>query len=163
MGLRSRLATTYAGSCEAVRPTVGAHANHLLTTPPHRSAYAGVVPARGRVLLKTDIAIAVPSGTYGRVAPRSGLALKNGIDTGAGVIDEDYRGNVGVILFNHTDTDFAVAAGDRVAQLILEAIQTPAVEVVDELEDTARGAGGFGSTGVAGAANSSAEKKARIE
>ncbi len=89
---------------------------------------------------------------------------------GAGVIDEDYRGNVGVILFNHSDADFAVSAGDRVAQLVLEVIQTPAVEVVEELEDTARGAGGFGSTGVAGSggggggdgsAGGEAEKKAR--
>ena len=113
------------------------------------SAYAGVVPARGKALLKTDLSIAVPAGTYGRVAPRSGLALKHGIDTGAGVIDEDYRGNVGVILFNHSDADFAVAAGDRVAQLILERIATPEVVEVDSLDDTQRGAGGYGSTGVA--------------
>ena len=66
---------------------------------------------------------------------------------GAGVVDEDYRGNVGVILFNHSDTDFAVKAGDRVAQLILERIMTPEVEEVEDLDDTARGAGGFGSTG----------------
>jgi dUTP pyrophosphatase len=56
--------------------------------------------------VKTDISIRVPQGTYGRVAPRSGLASKNFIDTGAGVIDEDYRGNVGVLLFNHSDVDF---------------------------------------------------------
>ena len=126
--------------------------------PARRSAYAGVVPARGKALLKTDLSIAVPAGTYGRVAPRSGLALKHGIDTGAGVIDEDYRGNVGVILFNHSDADFAVAAGDRIAQLVLEAIVTPPVAVVAELDETARGAGGFGSTGTA-----SLEKKARVE
>ena len=130
---------------------------------PPRSAYAGVVPARGRALLKTDLAIAVPAGTYGRVAPRSGLALKAGIDTGAGVIDADYRGNVGVILFNHSDTDFAVAAGDRIAQLILEAIVTPPVAAVDELDDTDRGAGGFGSTGVSQPADGAAEKKPRVD
>ena len=56
--------------------------------------------------MKTDIAIAVPSGTYGRVAPRSGLAVKHFVDTGAGVIDEDYRGPVGVVLFNHSDVEF---------------------------------------------------------
>ncbi len=56
--------------------------------------------------MKTDLAIAIPSGTYARVAPRSGLAVKSFIDTGAGVIDEDYRGNVGVVLFNHEQTDF---------------------------------------------------------
>jgi deoxyuridine 5'-triphosphate nucleotidohydrolase len=115
------------------------------------AAYDGVVPARGRALLKTDIALAVPAGTYGRVAPRSGLALKAGIDTGAGVIDEDYRGNVGVILFNHSDVDFTFAVGDRVAQLVLERIAVADVEEVATLDDTARGAGGFGSTGVAAA------------
>lgn len=124
------------------------------------SAYAGVIPPRGKALFKTDIAIAVPAGTYGRVAPRSGLALKHGIDTGAGVIDEDYRGNVGVILFNHSDVEFTVAAGDRIAQLILEKIETPPIQCVEDLDDTARGAGGFGSTGVAAPAS---EKKARVE
>jgi len=64
------------------------------------------------------------------------------------VVDEDYRGEVGVVLFNHSDADFAVAAGDRVAQLILERIVTPAVVEVDSLDDTERGAGGYGSTGV---------------
>jgi deoxyuridine 5'-triphosphate nucleotidohydrolase len=85
----------------------------------------------------------------GRVAPRSGLAVKNGIDTGAGVIDADYRGNVGVVLFNHDKEDFAVKAGDRVAQLILEQIATPEILEVDDLDDTTRGAGGYGSTGTA--------------
>ena len=85
------------------------------------------------------------------LAPRSGLAVKNFIDTGAGVVDYDYRGNVGVVLFNHGDEDFAVSRGDRVAQLILERISMAGAEEVEELSDTARGAGGFGSTGVQGA------------
>jgi dUTP pyrophosphatase len=68
---------------------------------------------------------APPAGTYGRIAPRSGLAWKNSIDVGAGVIDEDYRGNVGVILFNHGDKDFDIKAGDRVAQVRLRT-RTPA-------------------------------------
>ena len=91
-----------------------------------------------------------PTGTPGprRVAPRSGLAYKKGIDVGAGVIDEDYRGEVGVILFNFGEEDFEVAPGDRIAQLILERIATPDVEVVADLDATDRGAGGFGSTGV---------------
>eukprot|EP00193_Tetraselmis_chui_P012815 CAMPEP_0177796224 /NCGR_PEP_ID=MMETSP0491_2-20121128/26668_1 /TAXON_ID=63592 /ORGANISM="Tetraselmis chuii, Strain PLY429" /LENGTH=155 /DNA_ID=CAMNT_0019319139 /DNA_START=143 /DNA_END=610 /DNA_ORIENTATION=- len=83
-----------------------------------------------------------------RVAPRSGLAWKNSIDTGAGVVDEDYRGPVNVILFNHSDVDFQVKIGDRVAQLILERICTPEVEEVTDLDSTVRGTGGFGSTGV---------------
>ena len=81
-------------------------------------------------------------------APRSGLAWKHSIDVGAGVIDADYRGPVGVILFNHSDQDFAVKAGDRVAQLILERIVTPDVMEVEDLESTTRGSGGFGSTGI---------------
>ena len=83
-----------------------------------------------------------------RVAPRSGLAWKKSIDTGAGVIDEDYRGIVRVILFNHSDTDFEIKRGDRIAQLILERILTPEVVETEELSETVRGAGGFGSTGV---------------
>lgn len=71
-----------------------------------RSAYDTVIPARDKECVKTDLAIHVPPGTYGRVAPRSGLAAKHFIDTGAGVIDEDYRGNVMVLLFNHSDKDF---------------------------------------------------------
>ena len=86
-----------------------------------------VVPARGRAIVPTGLSIAAPPGTYARVAPRSGLAVKHFIDTGAGVVDEDYRGEVGVVLFNHSEQDFNVAAGDRVAQLILERIVTPAV------------------------------------
>lgn len=70
------------------------------------SAEDCVVPGRGQVMVKTDLSLAIPPGTYGRVAPRSGLALKHSIDTGAGVIDEDYRGPLGVILFNFSDKDF---------------------------------------------------------
>uniref|UniRef100_A0A061S310 Deoxyuridine 5'-triphosphate nucleotidohydrolase n=1 Tax=Tetraselmis sp. GSL018 TaxID=582737 RepID=A0A061S310_9CHLO len=108
-----------------------------------------VVPARGRAKISTGLSIAIPSGTYARIAPRSGLAWKHGIDTGAGVVDEDYRGEIQVILFNLSDTDFQVKAGDRIAQLILERICTPVVEDTDDLDETARGSGGFGSTGVA--------------
>lgn len=86
-------------------------------------------------------------GPDGRVAPRSGLAAKHSIHTGAGVIDADYRGPVKVILFNFCDKDFAVAKGDRIAQLIIERIYTPEVAVVEKLPESVRGAGGFGSTG----------------
>ena len=106
-----------------------------------------VVPARERAAVRTGLRIAVPEGTYGRIAPRSSLALKHFVDVGAGVVDADYRGEVVVVLFNHSRTDFVVRAGDRVAQLVLERILTPEVVVVERLEDTERGAGGFGSTG----------------
>ncbi|CAH2985813.1 unnamed protein product [Chilo suppressalis] len=112
-----------------------------------KSAYDYVVPSRGKELVKTDLQIELPSGCYGRVAPRSGLAVKNFIDVGAGVIDEDYRGNVGVVLFNHSDQDFVVKKGDRIAQLICERICYPVLTEVTNLTDTKRGDGGFGSTG----------------
>ena len=83
----------------------------------------------------------------GRIAPRSGLASKNFIDTGAGVIDADSRGQVKVLLFNHAETDYEIKEGDRIAQLVLERIYTPEVVEVTELEESVRGAGGFGSTG----------------
>jgi dUTP pyrophosphatase len=104
-----------------------------------------------RALIKTDLAIACPPGTYARVAPRSGLAYKHGIDVGAGVIDADYRGPLGVILFNFGEKDFQVNHGDRIAQLILEQIILPEVQDCQgELPAIGdRGAAGFGSTGVA--------------
>jgi len=111
------------------------------------SAHDCVVPARGKALVKTDIQVQLPEGCYGRVAPRSGLAWKQHIDVGAGVIDRDYRGNVGVVLFNHAAEELAVKQGDRVAQLILERCFYPEIEEVAELEGTDRGAGGFGSSG----------------
>ncbi|XP_063528928.1 deoxyuridine 5'-triphosphate nucleotidohydrolase [Cydia strobilella] len=112
-----------------------------------KSAYDYIVPARGKEVVKTDLQIELPSGCYGRVAPRSGLAVKNFIDVGAGVIDEDYRGNVGVVLFNHSDQDFKVAKGDRIAQLICERIYYPDLVEVGSLSETKRADGGFGSTG----------------
>jgi dUTP pyrophosphatase len=109
---------------------------------------ASTIPAGGRGLVKTDISIACPVGTYARIAPRSGLAYKNGIDVGAGVVDADYRGPVGVILFNFGTEDFVVTKGDRIAQLILEKVCMAEAVEVKELDDTQRGVAGFGSTGV---------------
>ncbi|SCW01139.1 LAFE_0D05952g1_1 [Lachancea fermentati] len=107
-----------------------------------------IIPARGQGMASTDISFTVPRGTYGRIAPRSGLAVKHGINTGAGVVDRDYTGEVKIVLFNHSDKDFAIQKGDRVAQLILEKIVDDAeIVVVDSLEESARGEGGFGSTG----------------
>lgn len=111
------------------------------------SAYDCVVPAYGKALVKTDLAMTVPEGHYGRIAPRSSLAWKNHIDVGAGVIDCDYINSVGIVLFNHSDVDLAIAAGDRVAQLILEKCSIVDVVEVNELDNTERGMGGFGSTG----------------
>ncbi|XP_060560844.1 deoxyuridine 5'-triphosphate nucleotidohydrolase-like [Ruditapes philippinarum] len=111
------------------------------------SAYDVSIPAKGKALVKTDIQIGLPDGCYGRVAPRSGLAHKHFIDVGAGVIDQDYRGNVGVVMFNFSEKDFEVKAGDRIAQLICERIYLPDLKEEDTLDITERGDGGFGSTG----------------
>ena len=124
------------------------------------SAYDTIVPARGKALVKTDLAIAIPENTYARIAPRSGLAWKNFIDTGAGVVDYDYRGPVGVILFNHGPEDFEIKRGDRIAQLILERICMAEVQETEDLFETTRGVGGFGSTGVSAEVDA---KKARVD
>ena len=111
------------------------------------SAEDVVIPATGKALVRTDIAITVPYGTYGRIAPRSGLALLSHISVGAGVVDRGYTGNVGVVLFNHAEREFVVKKGDRIAQLIVERILTPEVVQVETLERSVRGDTGFGSTG----------------
>jgi deoxyuridine 5'-triphosphate nucleotidohydrolase len=102
-----------------------------------------------RKLVSTGLAIKVPEGCYGRLAPRSGLAVKFGIHVGGGVVDRDYRGPVMLILHNLGDKPLEIKRGDRVAQLILEKIRTPEVKEVEELDETKRGEKGFGSTGVA--------------
>ena len=108
-----------------------------------------LVNTMGRKLVKTNISISIPEGYYGRIAPRSGLAYKNGIDVLAGVIDSDYRGDIGVILLN-TDhnLDFEVNVGDRIAQIIIEKYHSVNWETVETLDATVRSEGGFGSSGV---------------
>ena len=90
----------------------------------------------------------IPAGCYGRIAPRSSLAYNSMITVGGGVVDSDYRGEIKVLLFNHSTNDFPIKAGDRVAQLICKKIMIPIVEEVKELQDTDRSEGGFGSTGL---------------
>jgi deoxyuridine 5'-triphosphate nucleotidohydrolase len=101
----------------------------------------------GRAAVRTGLAAAVPAGFYGRVAPRSGLAVRHGIDVLAGVIDSDYRGEILCALVNHGEEPFEVEPGARVAQLVVEAIATPEPAWAEDLGETARGAGGLGSTG----------------
>jgi dUTP pyrophosphatase len=103
-----------------------------------------------RVVVSTGLRITLPTGTYGRVAPRSGLAVKHGLDVGAGVVDPDYTGELKVVLFNHDPTQtFVIRPGYRIAQLILESFMTTVVkEVFEASEATERGEAGFGSTGL---------------
>ena len=105
-----------------------------------------VVEPQTRLLIKLDISIELPLQTFGHILPRSGLALKHGIHVGAGVVDQDYRGNVGVLLFNLGTEPFVIKKGDRIAQMVIKRYES--VEVVEGgLTDSQRGDGGFGSTG----------------
>ena len=103
--------------------------------------------AGARAAVRTGLSVAIPEGFYGRVAPRSGLAVNYGLDVLAGVIDSDYRGEIICALVNHGRERFVIEAGQRIAQLIIESIITPEPAWADSLDETARGAGGFGSTG----------------
>lgn len=115
----------------------------------HACEPALVAPG-GWACVDTGLAVQVPPGTYGRIAPRSGLAVR-GVAVGAGVVDADYRGAVKVLLFNHGPEPLPVAPGDRIAQLVLERVATPPVQVLgagEALTETHRGGAGFGSTGL---------------
>jgi dUTP pyrophosphatase len=99
------------------------------------------------ILLKTGISMSIPLTHYGRIAPRSGLAFKHQIDVLGGVIDSDYRGDIGVILINHGPTEFDINAQTKIAQIIFEKAALAEIYEVDSLGSTERGTGGFGSTG----------------
>lgn len=107
-----------------------------------------VIEAGARAAVPTGLRVAIPPGHVGLVWPRSGLAVRHGIDTLAGVIDSDYRGEVRVVLVNHGSEPFAIAAGDRIAQLLVQRVERAAFQAAVSLDDTARGEAGFGSTGV---------------
>lgn len=102
-----------------------------------------------RVLVPTGLMLAVPPGYEAQVRPRSGLALKHGVTlvNAPGTIDADYRGEVGVLLINHGENPFVIRRGERIAQLILAPVARAHLTVAVELSSTARGSGGFGSTG----------------
>ena len=126
-------------------PTQGTHfsAGYDLYSAEHV-----VLPKLGRKLIKTNVSMAIPMNHYGRIAPRSGLAYKNGIDILAGVIDSDYRGDIGVILYNtDKDSDFEVKIGDKIAQIIIEHCSSVHFIKTENLPITKRGEGGYGHTG----------------
>ena len=109
-----------------------------------------VIPPGGRALVPTGLAMALPSGYEAQVRPRSGLALKRGVTVlnTPGTIDEGYRGEVGVVLANFGDTDFVVEKGDRIAQMVIAPVTRAEIVEVSQVDETDRGTGGFGSTGV---------------
>ena len=104
---------------------------------------------RGRAMISTGIAVALPAGHEGQVRPRSGLAAKHGITVtnAPGTIDEDYRGEVKVLLVNLGDVPYTIEHGERIAQLVVAPVTRVAIRSVTTLEETDRGSGGFGSTG----------------
>ena len=105
------------------------------------AAEAVTVPARGQALARTGLSLCLPPGCYGRIAPRSGLAVRHGLHVGAGVVDSDYTGEVKVVLFNLGPSDVTFAVGDRVAQLILERILTVPVSVLPSEGSSGSGSG----------------------
>lgn len=105
------------------------------------------LPPGERCLARTGLAVGIPEGYYGRIAPRSGLATKNGLDTLAGVIDSDYRGEIRCLLYNAGSETIQLTGGSKICQLIIEKIITPEPNWADEITETDRGSGGFGSTG----------------
>ena len=130
---------------EAVVPTRGSEFAAGLDLS---SVESVVIEPGDRAIVATGLAVIIPNNTYLRIAPRSGLAAKHGIDVLAGVVDSDYRGEIKVILVNLGKEPFAVMPGERIAQAILEQCVIADVETVEELTDTDRGANGFGSTGI---------------
>ena len=120
-----------------------------------RAAVPGDAPLTlkpgARELVPTGFAMAIPPGFEAQIRPRSGLALKHGLSlvNAPGTIDSDYRGEIKIILINQGDEDFEISRGMRIAQMVIAPVLQAAIEPVTSLDDTARGAGGFGSTGVA--------------
>ncbi|PZR92040.1 MAG: dUTP diphosphatase [Stutzerimonas stutzeri] len=140
------------GSAEAAGGDL--HANHMSESA-EIAALVGtenepviVLKPGERRLFKTGVAVELPPGTYAKIEPRSGLALKNGIIVMGGVVDSDYRGDVGVILLNAGTEDFPIKHGDRIAQLVVQPYIAGVYQSTNRLEGSERGLSGFGSTGV---------------
>ena len=112
-----------------------------------RASEAVEIAAGGRAAVATALHLEIPPGHVGLVWPRSGLAVRHGVDTLAGVIDSDYRGELKVVLVNHGDEPFRIAPGDRVAQLLVQRVERVRFTAAEQVQGTARGSGGFGSTG----------------
>lgn len=101
-----------------------------------------------RVACDTGIAMAIPAGYVGLIWDKSGVAFKGGIKTMGGVIDSSYRGEIKIILTNLSDKEYVIRKGDKVAQMLIQKVESPSIEEVEVLDDTERGEGGFGSTGI---------------
>jgi dUTP pyrophosphatase len=127
--------------------TAGAAGVDLLAALGHAEVLT--IPPAGRALVPTGMAVALPQGYEAQVRPRSGLAAKHGVTVlnSPGTVDADYRGEIKVILVNHGDAPFEIRRGDRIAQMVVAAVSAVSFDLMESLDETARGAGGFGSTG----------------
>lgn len=132
--------------CDGEKPS---YANEFAAGLDIRSNSEVVIKAGGTGDIETKLSVQIPSGHFGMVVPRSGIAFKHQINliNSIGIIDEDYRGELGIRLVNNSDVDYTVKAGDRVAQMIIIPYIQPTLEYVKELDETERNKGGFGSTG----------------
>lgn len=114
------------------------------------SVQEAVLKTRERALIKTGLKLEIPSGYEIQVRPKSGLALKDGITclNSPGTVDSNYRGELGIIMINHSSKPFKIEKGKKIAQLVLNKVEFVDIEEVDEINETSRGEGGFGSTGL---------------
>lgn len=133
------------------------HPNAIVPTYQHEgdsgldlhAVEAVAIAPKERMLVRTGLAAELPLGTELQIRPRSGLALKHGITVlnSPGTIDSNYRGEIGVILINHGESIFQVEVGMRIAQMVMASIVRPQITIVDQINESSRGTGGFGSTG----------------
>lgn len=132
--------------CNGEKPS---YANEFAAGLDIRSNGEVVIKAGGTGDIETKLSVQIPAGHFGMVVPRSGIAFKHKINliNSIGIIDEDYRGELGIRLVNNSDVDYTVNDGDRVAQMIIIPYIQPTLEYVEELDETERNEGGFGSTG----------------
>ena len=133
--------------CRTTGPFIPAYSHPGDAGADLKASEFSIVPARGKALVPTGLCIELPEGHVGLIWPRSGLATKHSIDCGAGVVDAKYRGEIKVLLFNHSDKNFAIEPGDRIAQLLVQKIENINFLSVESLDETERNEGGFGSTG----------------
>ena len=133
--------------CKAIGPFIPSYSHPKDAGADLKASECSIVPARGKALVPTGLCLELPEGHVGLIWPRSGLAVKHSIDCGAGVIDSTYRGEIKVLLFNHSDENFTIEPGNRIAQLLVQKVENINFISVDSLEKTQRNKGGFGSTG----------------
>jgi len=133
--------------CRTTGPFIPSYSHQGDAGADLKASEASIVPARGKALIPTGLCIELPEEHVGLIWPRSGLAVKHSLDSGAGVIDAKYRGEIKVLLFNHSDESFSVEPGDRIAQLLVQKVENINFLPVESLDETERNLGGFGSTG----------------